>query len=242
RYGRDLGLTDGLARLLAELDAVSELRWIRVHYLYPNTISRALIESMRDAERVVPYVDIPLQHAHPATLARMRRGGSGATHAALLGRFRAAMPDATLRSTFIVGFPGETEDEFAALLEFVERERFHHLGVFRYSHEQGTPAHRLDDDVPAEVKRERSERLMAAQQAIVFAHNRALVGRRVTVLVEGAHPETDHLLVGRTAAQAPEVDGQVLINDGDAVPGRFVHVEITETAGYDVVGRVVGPA
>jgi ribosomal protein S12 methylthiotransferase len=238
-YGRDLGLSDGLAELLRRLDGIEALRWIRVHYLYPNTVTPGLIETMRTADRVLPYVDIPLQHAHPQTLKRMRRGGSADSHARLLDRFRTAMPDAVLRSTFIVGFPGETEDEFETLLDFVRKQRFHHLGVFTYSHEESTPAAELDDDVPETVKNERRERLMELQQRIAFERNAAMIGRRLTVLVEGAHPETEHLLVGRSAAQSPDVDGQILINDGHATPGSFATVEVTEAAGYDLVGGVV---
>ena len=172
----------------------------------------------------------------------MRRGGSAESHLRLLDRFRQAMPDAALRSTFIAGFAGETEAEFETLIDFVREARLDHLGVFTYSHEEGTPAHGLPDSVPAEVKQARRERLMALQQEIVFEKNRAAVGRVVEVLVEGAHPETEHLLVGRTRGQAPDVDNHVLINDGRAEPGQFVEVEITDTAGYDLVGRVRGPA
>ena len=238
-YGRDLGQTDGLAALLEQLDAIEALRWIRVHYLYPNTVTPRLIETMARARRVVPYVDLPLQHADPDVLARMRRGGSSASHLRLLERFRAAMPDVALRSTFIVGFPGETEHEFRTLLDFVREARFRHLGVFTYSHEEDTPAVRLADDVPAEVKAERRERLLACQQEIAFDYNEALVGRHVEVLVEGPHPETEHLLAARMASQAPDVDGQVLINDGSTAPGEFATVEITETAAYDLVARVL---
>jgi ribosomal protein S12 methylthiotransferase len=241
-YGRDIGLTEGLAALLTGLNDVEALRWIRLHYLYPNTITQKLIDTMAALPRVVDYVDLPLQHAHPAMLKRMRRGGSGETHLKLLDRFRAAMPDGALRSTFIVGFPGETEDEFAALLDFVDAARFDHLGVFTYSHEESTPAYTATDDVPAEVKEERRERLMELQRGIATAANAARVGRTVEVLVEGAHAETEHLLVGRTRGQALDVDGQVLINDGQAAPGSFVRVELTEVAGYDLVGRITGGA
>jgi len=241
-YGRDIGMRDGLAQLLGNLDAVEALRWIRVHYLYPNTVTDSLIEAMAKAERVLDYVDIPLQHGHPEMLKRMRRGGSADSHLALLDRFRAAMPHVVLRSTFIVGFPGETEEEFDALCDFVRRVRFDHLGVFSYSHEEGTSAHALDDDVPEQLKQERLDRLMTLQQEIAFENNRARIGRRVEVLVEGAHPETEHLLVGRTRGQAPDVDGQVLINDGSAVPGEFVSVELTAMAGYDLVGAIVDRA
>jgi ribosomal protein S12 methylthiotransferase len=255
-YGRDRGLTEGLPDLLARLDGVDDLRWIRVHYLYPNTVTDRLIEAMAAAARVAPYVDMPLQHAHAETLRRMRRGGSAASHAALLARFRAALPGAALRTTFIVGFPGETEAEFAELLAFVRAERFDHVGVFTYSHETSTTAFALSDDVPPEVKEDRRDRLMALQQELAFEAATRRIGESATVLVEGAHPDTDDLLVGRMATQAPDVDGQVLINDGFVVdadagdvrlaaharPGSFARVLFTETAGYDLVGRIVGAA
>ncbi|HKQ59767.1 MAG TPA: 30S ribosomal protein S12 methylthiotransferase RimO [Candidatus Polarisedimenticolaceae bacterium] len=241
-FGRDREASAGLPELLEQLDGVVELRWIRLHYLYPNSVGPRLIETMARLPRVLDYVDMPLQHAHRDTLARMRRGGSADSHLRLLARFRRAMPEAALRTTFIVGFPGETEAEFSALLEFVRAAEFEHVGVFGYSHEQGTAAGALVDDVPAAVKRERRERLLALQQELVFRRNAARVGRRVEVLVEGAHPETEHLLVGRMRSQAPDVDGQVLINDGEAPPGAFVEVELTEAAGYDMVGRIVAAA
>jgi len=152
------------------------------------------------------------------------------------------MPDAAMRSTFIVGFPGETEPEFEALLAFVRAARFDHLGVFTYSHEDGTSAHRADDDVPEAVKNERRDRLMTVQQGIAFEKNEARLGSVVDVLVEGAHPETEHLLVGRASTQAPDVDGQILLNDGHADPGTFARVLLTDTAGYDLVGRILGAA
>ena len=255
-YGRDRGTGPGLPELLARLDAIDPLRWIRVHYLYPNTVTDRLIETMATSARVAPYVDMPLQHAHPETLRRMRRGGSAASHHALLARFRAAMPEAALRSTFIVGFPGETDAEFDALMTFVAEARFDHLGVFTYSHETSTSAHAMVDDVPAEVKEERRERLMELQQTIAFEAASRRVGSTAEVLVEGSHPDTDDLLVGRMATQAPDVDGQVIINDGFTVdpdagdirlaphgrPGAFAKVLFTETAGYDLVGRILGAA
>lgn len=237
-YGRDRAGNEGLADLLAGLDAVDGLEWIRVHYLYPNTVNDRLIEAMASLPKVVPYVDMPLQHAHPEMLKRMRRGGSGEAHLRLLERFRAAMPTAALRTTMIVGFPGETEEEFAALLAFVQAARFDHLGAFTYSHEEGTTAYGLADDVPEEVKDERRERLMALQQSIVVEKLEDRVGDVVDVLVEGTHPDTDLLLVGRMATQAPDVDGQVLINEGVADVGRIASVELTEVAGYDLVGSV----
>jgi len=255
-YGRDRGDREGLAGLLRRLDAVEALRWIRVHYLYPNTVTDALVAAMAELPRVVPYVDMPLQHAHPDTLRRMRRGGSGASHLALLDKFREAIPGAALRSTFIVGFPGETDAEFEELLRFVEEARFDHLGVFTYSHEESTGAFTSIDDVPAAVKEHRRDALMEAQQRIAFARNEARVGSEVEVLLEGAHEDTDDLLVGRMATQAPDVDGLVIVNDGfvtdeaaddprllpHARPGAFARVLVTETAGYDLVGRIVGAA
>ena len=241
-FGRDRGDAAGLAGLLARLDAVNDLRWLRVHYLYPNTVTDRLIDTMARCTRVVKYVDMPLQHADPGTLKRMRRGGSAESHLELLGRFRTAMPDAAMRSTFIVGFPGETEKEFEALVEFVRTARFDHLGVFTYSHEDGTSAQGAADDVPEQLKNERRDQLMALQQSIAFEHNEARLGTTVEVLVEGAHPETEHLLVGRASTQAPDVDGQILLNDGHADPGSFARVLLTETAGYDLVGRILGAA
>jgi len=238
-YGRDRGEADALPELLEALDRIEALRWIRLHYLYPNTVTDRLIEAMARLPRVVKYVDLPLQHAHPDTLARMRRGGSAAAHLRLLERFHRAMPEAAKRTTFIVGFPGETEAEFRELLEFVEAARFDHLGVFAYSHENGTPSADLPDDVPHEVKEERRSRLLELQQGIAFERNEQRVGRTVEVLVEGAHPETPDLLVGRMSTQAVDVDGQVLINDGVAPPGTFARVELTGTAAYDLVGRIL---
>ena len=241
-YGRDRRDEGGLPELLEALDGVPDLRWVRVHYLYPNTITDRLVETMGRCRTVVPYVDIPLQHADPGVLRRMRRGGSAESHLALLDRFRAAIPGAALRSTFIVGFPGETEAEFEALLAFLEAARLDHVGVFTYSHEDSTSAHALADDVPKATKARRRARVMEAQQAIAFEKNLRRVGSTAEVLVEGAHPETEHLLVGRMATQAPDVDGQILINDGHAAPGTFARVTFTETAGYDLVGRIVGAA
>lgn len=238
-YGRDRGEPHGLAELLLALDRVEALRWIRVHYLYPNTVTDRLIESMATTPRVAKYVDMPLQHAHPDTLRRMRRGGSAESHRRLLARFRAAIPETALRTTMIVGFPGETDAEFEALLDFVREVRFDHLGVFTYSHEDSTTAFELADDVPAEVKRERRDALMELQQTIVVDAHAARLGSIVEAVVEGPHEETDLLLKARMSTQAPEVDGSILINDGVAAPGSFVRVELTETAGYDLVGRIV---
>ncbi len=238
-YGRDRGETDGLPRLLRALNDVEQLHWIRVHYLYPNTVTGGLIDAMAELPKVVDYVDMPLQHADAAVLSRMLRGGSAESHLKLLQRFRNRMADPAMRTTLIVGFPGETDAEFDHLMDFVREVRFDHVGVFTYSHEEDTSAHRLKDDVPQDLMDERRAAVMELQAGIVNDRNRDRVGRTVEVLVEGEHPETEFLLTGRTAGQSQDVDGQVLINDGMGEPGSFVQVELTDAAGYDLVGRIV---
>lgn len=237
-YGGDRGAPGDLPRLLKALNAVEGLHWIRVHYLYPNTVTDELIGAMAELPKVVDYVDIPLQHSDPAVLSRMLRGGSAESHQRLLTRFRNRMAEPALRTTLIVGFPGETDSEFRNLLAFIRDIRFDHVGVFTYSHEENTAAYALQDDIPGEVKEERRAAVMELQAGIVAALNRERVGRTVEVVVEGVHPETEHLLTGRTSGQALDVDSQVLINDGTAEPGSFVAVELTDTAGYDLVGRI----
>jgi ribosomal protein S12 methylthiotransferase len=239
RYGSDIGLQEGLSGLLERLQEIPQLHWIRLLYLYPNSISERLVQTMAAISKVVGYVDLPLQHSASTMLRRMRRGGSADSHLRLIDRFRTAMPGAAIRSTFIVGFPGESEMEFEKLLGFIRRARFEHLGLFTYSHEEGTPAHELDDDVPARTKQERYDRAMACQQEIAFGKNREMIGRVVELLVEGPHPETDDLLTGRMSTQAPDVDGLVILNDGSARPGRFARVELTDVAGYDLIGRII---
>jgi ribosomal protein S12 methylthiotransferase len=241
-YGHDLGLTDGPAHLLDRLSRIEGLRWIRLFYVYPNKVEDSLLEVMAARDSIARYIDIPLQHASRPVLARMRRGGSAVSHLQLLERIRRRVPDVAIRSTMIVGFPGETEDDFRQLCDFVSEARFDNLGTFTYSHEDGTGAHALDDDVPPRLKLERRDRLMELQQAIALQRNESKVGRVFTVLSEGSCPETEHLLQGRLEGQAPEVDGRVLINDGEAGPGRFVRVEIAEAHPYDLVGRAIGPA
>jgi ribosomal protein S12 methylthiotransferase len=256
-YGRDLADGATLARLLRALAMrVPGARWLRLLYAYPSSVTDDLLEVIASEPAVCKYLDMPLQHIADDMLRAMRRERSGAAIRRLLGRIRAAVPGIAMRSSFIVGFPGETEEEFEALLRFVEEAGLDHVGVFTYSHEDSTTAVTLHDDVPRDVKDERRARVMELQQEIAFRRNDARRGEVQDVLVEGAHPETEHLLVGRLASQAPEVDGQVLINDGfvldpaaddprlvpHARPGAFARVEITDTAGYDLVGRIVGAA
>jgi ribosomal protein S12 methylthiotransferase len=224
------------------LAAVDGLRWVRLFYVYPNKIEDSLLEAMGRHPSVAAYIDIPLQHASRQVLARMRRGGSAEGHLRLLDRIRRFIPDVSIRSTLITGFPGETAADHAAALDFVRAARFDHLGAFTYSHEDHTTAFDLPDDVPDQVKEDRRGEVMALQEEIAAGRNRERVGRRLTVLCEGPCEETEHLLQGRHQGQAPEVDGRVLINDGSARAGEMVTVEITEAHPFDLVGRAVGPA
>lgn len=234
-YGRDLGERHALARLLEALHDVDGIAWVRVMYAYPNTLDDETLAAMARLPRVCEYLDIPLQHASRRVLAAMRRGGSGASLGRLLARARALVPDLVLRTTFIVGFPGEEETDFRELLDFVTQVEFDHVGVFTYSHEEGTAAWDLGDAVPAEVKEERRSRLLEAQAAVSRRRNQARVGRGVEVLVEGAHPESEHLLVGRWRGQAPEVDGTAIVADGHAEPGEIVRARVVEAHDYDLV-------
>ncbi len=234
-YGFDLGLRDGLALLLDELvAAVPQVPWIRVMYAFPGRVTAHLIETLARHPQILPYIDIPLQHAHPAVLRRMRRPSDVEEMRRTVRRLRAALPDVAIRTTFLVGFPGETEEEFQTLLDFVAEMEFDRAGVFTYSHEEGTPAYALPDDVPEEVKAERRERLMELQQGISLRKNQALIGRRLDVLVEGVG---DGLSVGRSYRDAPEIDGLVLVPTELPV-GEIVPVRITEALEYDLVGEL----
>jgi ribosomal protein S12 methylthiotransferase len=242
RYGEDLGYgRHGLLRLVEALLAGTTIPWIRFHYAYPTTLDEDLLLLMGSEPRFVSYLDIPLQHSHPEILRRMKRGGSASRFLRLLDRARNAAPEIFLRSTFIVGFPGETAEQFEDLERFIDEARLDHVGAFGYSPEPGTPAAELDQRLPARVIQERYERLLERQRTVALERRLALVGRRVAVLVEGVHPETDHLLIGRHQGQAPGIDGSVLINDGSAPTGRFVEVEISAAYPDDLVGHIVGP-
>jgi ribosomal protein S12 methylthiotransferase len=243
RYGGDLGAgKHGLVRLVEALLAGTGFPWIRFLYAYPTTLDRDLLRLMASESRFVPYIDMPLQHSHPEILRRMRRGGSPARYLRQLAEARELVSEIFLRTTFIVGFPGETEEHFAHLLEFVDAIQVDHLGAFVYSAEEGTPAAALDGAVPRSVARRRWRRLLARQRPIALARRRALVGRTLPVLVEGVSAESEHLLAGRHLGMAPEIDGRLLINDGVAPAGTLVEVEITDAFPSDLVGRIVGPA
>jgi ribosomal protein S12 methylthiotransferase len=239
-YGIDRGEKGALAALLRRLDAVDGLSWVRLLYLYPTTIDEAMLAAMAECDKVVKYIDLPLQHASNAVLKRMRRPGTRSGYEALLDRIRRRIPGAALRTTFIVGFPGETEADVDELAAFMEAVRFDHVGVFTYSHEEGTSAGDLDDDVPAGAKRKRRDRLMSLQKRIVRATQKARVGARVTVLVDGPSEEHELVLKGRLPGQAPDIDSQVFLTDCDptALPaGTLVEAEIVGARDYDLLAR-----
>ncbi|MFO1462923.1 MAG: 30S ribosomal protein S12 methylthiotransferase RimO [bacterium] len=238
-YGKDLRDGSGLADLLAKLDAVPGDYWLRPLYMYPLEFSDRLIGVLRDSEHVVKYVDMPLQHISERVLRSMKRGSPSRYVRQVLDRLKAAMPEISLRSTFIVGYPGETEAEFQELYDFVRDTEFDRLGVFQYSREEGTPAAKLPDQVPAALKRERYERLMELQQGVSLRKNRALVGRRLRVLCEGVSEESELVYQGRLPSQAPEIDGVTYLSGDAAKPGSFLEVRVTEAHEYDLVAEVL---
>jgi ribosomal protein S12 methylthiotransferase len=237
-YGIDRGDRGALARLLRELNAVDGLEWIRLLYLYPTTITDDVLDAMAECEKVCRYIDLPLQHASADVLKRMRRPGNRKTYDKLLARIRERVPGVTLRTTFIVGFPGETEPEFAELESFVEDVRFDHLGVFTYSHEEGTRAFSASDDVSAATKRTRRERIMRRQQRIVAAAQASRIGTETAVLVDGPSQEHELVIQGRLEGQAPDIDAVVYLTDCDPsslVPGSLIKARIVGSRGYDLV-------
>ncbi len=244
RYGEDLGLgRTGLAMLVENLLRETSFPWVRFLYAYPKTLHPAVFELMAKDKRFVPYVDMPLQHVSRKILASMKRGGDAASYLRQFEEIRKIVPEIALRSTFIAGFPGEKEEDFLELMDFVQAVRFDNAGVFTYSPEPGSGAEPLGDPIPLEEKSSRRDRLMKVQQKIALAKNRAKRGKTFDALLEGPSDETEMLLEARLAGQAPEIDGRVLIND---VPdgwtprvGEIVRVEVTEAHAYDLVGRVV---
>ncbi len=239
-YGIDRGERGALPRLLQALNAVDGLEWIRLLYLYPTTITSEVIDAIADLDKVVKYIDLPLQHASDAVLKRMKRPGTRKSYARLLENIRARIPGVALRTTFIVGFPGETAADFAELEAFVAEVGFEHVGVFTYSHEEGTSAHDLQDDVPAATKKKRQERLMARQRDIVAARQQARLGERARLVVDGQSPEHELVLQGRLPGQAPEIDPVVYLTECDPssiAKGAFIDVEIVGAQEYDLVAR-----
>ena len=245
-YGHDLGVQDGLAQLLEQLAGVASgsaedegLRWIRLMYAYPGYITDRLIDVMAAHPQILPYLDMPLQHAHPATLRRMRRPANIDWVYRTLEKMRARLPGLALRTTFIVGYPGETEEEFQTLLDFIEEIRFDRVGVFQFSFESGTASEPFGDPIPADVKQERYERLMERQQSISLEINQSFVGQTLDVLIEGSSGNTDggELSLGRSYRDAPEIDGMVII-EGELPVGEILPVRITGAMVYDLSGVV----
>ena len=241
-YGIDRGERGALARLLRELNTIDGLEWIRLLYLYPTTIDDDTLAAMAECDKVCKYIDLPLQHASNPVLKRMKRPGTRQKYDRLLGRIRERVPGVALRTTFIVGFPGETAGDVDELCQFVSDHAFDHVGVFTYSHEEGTSAHRLDDDVPARSKTARRTRVMGLQKRLVGRRLRASVGQRARVLVDG--PAGDHELVlkARLASQAPEIDAVVYLTECDPSgfrAGEFAEVQIVGSCGYDLLARPV---
>lgn len=238
-FGRDLPQPTTLKNLLEKLIAIEGLDWIRLLYCYPTLLSDELIELIAMEEKIVKYIDIPLQHIDNKVLKGMKRGTREKMIRELILKLRTRIPDVTIRSAFIVGFPGEGEKEFKNLLEFIAEAEFDHLGVFTYSKEEGTLAGDMPEQVDEKVKEERYNRVMELQQKISLERNRAHVGKKTKVLVEGLSEETDLLLQGRASFQAPDIDGITYINSGTASPGEIKEVLITEAHPYDLVGEII---
>jgi ribosomal protein S12 methylthiotransferase len=236
-YAHDLGMQDGLAVLLEGLTAaVPDMDWIRVMYAFPGYVTDRLVDVMAGCPQILPYLDIPLQHAHPETLKRMRRPSSPDWVRGTLAKMRAAMPELAIRTTFIVGYPGETEEEFQTLLDFVDEMRFDRVGAFQFSFEPGTASEALGDPILPEVKEQRYQHLMERQQAISLQINQSFVGRTLDVLVEGYG---DGVSVGRSYRDAPEIDGLVFI-ESQAELGCILPVKITGAMAYDLTGKLAG--
>jgi len=239
-YGIDRGERGALARLLRELNKVDGLEWIRLLYLYPTTIDEATLSAMADCEKVCKYIDLPLQHASNTILKRMKRPGTRQAYDTLLSRIRARVAGVALRTTFIVGFPGETSADVDELCAFIRDQAFDHVGVFTYSHEEGTSAHALADDVPAQTKASRRTHVMALQKTLVTKRLQQRIGDRARILVEGPSSEHDLVLRGRLATQAPDIDASVYLTECDPSafrPGSFAEVEIVGVHDYDLIAR-----
>jgi len=242
-FGEDLGIQDGLASLLEQLAQVEDLRWIRFLYAYPNKVTPRLLEVLAKYPRLCRYIDVPLQHASASVLKRMKRGGSAEIFLKLIAKMRQTVPDLTLRTSFIVGFPGETEEDFQQLCDFVTTAQFDWLGVFSYSDEEGSPAFHLGDKVPQREIERRRRKLMQLQKRISRKRRKQWIGREIEVMLEGPSEETDLLWEARTPAHAPEIDGKVFINDfgehHSPKAGDFHRAIVEEAYEYDLVARLL---
>lgn len=241
-YGIDRKERGALPRLLRELNNIDGLEWIRLLYLYPTTISDEVIDAIAECEKVCNYIDLPLQHASDAVLQRMKRPGTRAGYEKLLARIRDRVPGVSLRTTFIVGFPGETDQDFDQLMGFIDAVGFDHVGAFTYSHEEGTTAFQLADDVPAVTKRRRQQHLMKRQRQIVTQRQKTRLGERARLVVDGPSAEHEWVLRGRLQSQAPDIDPVVYLTECDPSryrPGDFVDVELVGSKDYDLIARPV---
>jgi ribosomal protein S12 methylthiotransferase len=242
-YGEDFGLKDGLALLLEKLAAIADLRWVRFLYAYPNKITGKLLDTIAQHDKICSYMDVPLQHASASVLKRMKRGGGADVFLRSIAKMRRTIPDLTLRTSFIVGFPGETEKEFEELCDFVREAQFDWMGAFAYSDQDGAQAYGLDKKLsPREIERRRKH-VMSIQRQISKKKKKSLVGREFDLLLEGESEETELLLEGRTEMHAPEIDGKVFVNDVpeeiDPQPGQFYRCQITEAHDYDLVAKIL---
>ena len=242
-YGEEFGLKDGLALLLEKLAAIEDLRWVRFLYAYPNKITGKLLDTIAQHEKICSYMDVPLQHASASVLKRMKRGGGADVFLRSIAKMRRTIPDLTLRTSFIVGFPGETEKEFDELCDFVREAQFDWMGAFAYSDQDGAQAYALERKLsPREIERRRKH-LMGIQRQISKKKKKSLVGREYDLLLEGESEETELLLEGRTPMHAPEIDGKVFVNDFpeeiDPQPGQFYRCQITEAHDYDLVAKIL---
>ncbi|MDD0854435.1 30S ribosomal protein S12 methylthiotransferase RimO [Halobacteriovorax sp. GB3] len=241
-YGVDLSDENNLFELLGGLESVDGVDWIRLFYFYPDELTDTVIEKMATSQKVCKYLDMPVQHFSDHVLKRMNRKITGEKIHERISKLRERIPGIVLRTSIIVGFPGESDEDFELLLEGIKKARFNHLGIFRYSDEEGTPAFRLKDKVPQEVIEERFDRLYEAQREIARELNQEFLGKKIDVLIEGEHPETELLIQGRHFGQAPDIDGNVIINDMngfDLQEGDLVEVEVTEVLDFDLVGTII---
>jgi ribosomal protein S12 methylthiotransferase len=237
-YGRDLGMKNGLLQLLDKLESISGIEWIRLMYLYPSGITRELIHMIRDSDKILPYVDVPIQHISENVLKSMGRPWKGLKIRKMIESFRSQVPEIAIRTTLMVGFPTETEDDFTMLTDFVRQFELDHVGVFTYFQEEGSPAEKLGDPIPTKIKNARARKLRSIHSTFIKKKMKKRVGSIETAIVEGFSEQTELLLQGRIWDQAPDIDGKLYITDGEASVGEIVKVLITETNGVDLFGEI----
>ena len=238
-YGIDLYKEKSLAKLMKELVKIEDLKWLRTYYMYPDSVTDELIQVMKTEDKICKYFDIPIQHVSDSILQNMGRAKAGAHLKDILYRIRREIPNATFRTSVIVGFPGETQEDFEELRDFLEEFQFDYVGVFKYSREEDTKAYDMDNQVPEEIKEERWVELTNLQSKIAENKNRGMLGQTVEVMIDGVSTESEYLLEGRTKGQALEIDGKVLTNDGTAKPGEIVKVKLEQNFDYDFIGPIV---